>query len=49
MFVVIPVNHEELLMDLAFEDIRVRAHPKLSDYEDFSFGPGGANIMISAT
>jgi hypothetical protein len=49
VFVIIPVSHEELFMDLAFEDIGMRAHPKLFDYEEFGFGPGGANIVVSAT
>jgi hypothetical protein len=49
MFVVIPVRHEKLRMDLAFENIGMRAHPKLSGYKDFGFGPGGANIVVSAT
>jgi hypothetical protein len=43
-----PLGHMELGIDLAFKDIRMGTGSKLSDYEDFSFGPGSSDVVDSA-
>ncbi len=42
-------SHKELGVDLAFENSRVGTYSKLSDHEDFGFGPGSSGVVDLAS